>query len=102
MMERVYRAGVGEPLRWIALAVFDPSRFRTTYEPGDFRQRASMLARLIVPLFLFCWLFVLLVQAIPLPAQLLIWSGEAPHLPLDQWKVAAIGVIFGLVIGLIF
>src|SRR5260370_17525954 len=67
MMKRVYQAGIGEPLHWIALAVFQPARFRMTYEPGGVRQRGLMLARLIVPLFLFSWFLVLLVAFIPLP-----------------------------------
>ncbi len=32
MMERVYHEGIREPLHWIALAVFEPTRFRAAYE----------------------------------------------------------------------
>jgi len=102
MMERVYHAWIGEPLRWVALAVFDPARFRAAYEPTSLKARGLMLARLIVPLFLFSWLLVALVRVVPLPAHVLIWSDEAHGLPLSQWEVAAIGVTFGLVVGLLF
>jgi hypothetical protein len=102
MMERVYHAGIGEPLHWIALAVFQPARFRVTYEPGGFRQRGLMLARLIVPLFLLSWVLAMLVRFIPLPPHVLVWSDEAHGLPWNQWEVAAIGVTFGLLVGLLF
>jgi hypothetical protein len=101
MMKRVYHEGIGEPLRWIALAVFQPTRFRMTYEPGGLRPRALMLARLIVPLFLFSLLLVTLVRLMPLPAHLLLWSNEAHQVPLSQWKVATIGVTFGMLVGLL-
>ena len=102
MMERVYHAGIGEPLHWITLAVFDPARFRVTYEPASLKLRGLMLARLIVPLFLLSWLLVALVRVLPLPAHLLVWSDEAHGLPWSQWKVAVIGVTFGLGVGLLF
>src|SRR6266700_514178 len=102
MMERVYHLGIGEPLRWVALAVFDPARFRAAYEPTSLMPRSLMLARLIVPLFLFSWLLVALVRVVPLPAHVLVWSDEAHGLRLSQWEVAAIGVTFGLVVGLLF
>jgi hypothetical protein len=101
-MKRVYHAGIGEPLRWVALAMFDPARFRAAYEPTSLKPRGLMLARLIVPLFLLSWLLVALVRVVPLPAHLLVWSEEAHGLPWGQWEVAAIGVTFGLVMGLLF
>jgi hypothetical protein len=102
MMERIYHEGIREPLRWMVLAVFESTRFRATYEPTDFRQRAGMLARLIVPLFLFSFLLVTLVRAVPLPAHLLVWSDESHGLPRSQWLASAIGVVFGLVVGFLF
>jgi hypothetical protein len=102
MMERVYHEAIKEPLRWIALAVFQPARFRATCEPGSLRPRVGMLARLIVPLFLFSLLLIMLVRLMPLPAHLLVWSNGSHEVPLSQWKVEAIGVTFGLVLGLIF
>ena len=102
MMKRIYHAGIGEPLHWIALAVFQPTRFRMTYEPGGLRPRGLMLARLIVPLFLLSWALVMLVRFIPLPSHVLIWSDEVHGLPWSQWEVAAIGVTFGLGVGLLF
>src|SRR5215471_9419828 len=101
-MKRIYHAVIGQPLHWIALAVFQPARFRMTYEPGGVRQRGLMLARLLVPLFLFSWVFVMLVRFIPLPSHVLVWSDEAHGLPWSQWEVAAIGVTFGLGVGLLF
>ncbi len=74
IIERIYHEGIREPLRWIALAVFQPARFRVACEPTGFRQRAGMQARLIVPLFLLSLLLVTLVRIIPLPAHLLVWS----------------------------
>lgn len=102
MMERVYHAGIGEPLRWVARAVFDPARFLEAYEPTSLKPRGVMLARLIVPLFLLSWLLVALVRVVPLPAHVLVWSDEVHGLPWGQWEVAAIGVTFGLVVGLLF
>lgn len=102
MMERVYHDGIREPLRWIALAVFQPARFQAACEPTGFRQRTAMQARLIVPLFLLSFLLVTLVQVVPLPAHLLVWSDEPHGLPLSPWLVSAIGVTFGLVVGLVF
>lgn len=102
MMERVYHEGIREPLRWIALAVFQPARFQAACEPTGFRQRTAMQARLIVPLFLLSFLLVTLVQVVPLPAHLLVWSDEPHELPLSPWLVSAIGVTFGLVVGLVF
>ncbi len=102
MIERVYRTGIGEPLGWIALAVFQPARCSMTYEPTSLKHRGLMLVRLIVPLFLLCWLLVALVRVVPLPAHVLVWSDEAHGLRLSQWEVAAIGVTFGLVVGLLF
>src|SRR6266581_6665804 len=102
MMERVYHDGIREPLRWITLAVFQPARFRATCEPAGWRQRARMLARLVVPLFLLSYLLVTLVRVMPLPAHLLVWSDEPHGLPLSHWLVSAIGVTFGLVVGLVF
>jgi hypothetical protein len=102
MMKHVYHAGIGEPLHWIALAVFQPARFRMTYEPGGLRQRGLMLARLIIPLFLLSWMLALLVRLIPLPSRVLVWSDEAHGLPWSQWEIAAIGVTFGLGVGLLF
>ncbi len=99
---RVYHDGIREPLRWIALAVFQPARFRATCEPTSFQQRAGMLARLIVPLFLLSLLLVILIRVMPLPERLLVWSNEAHGLPWSQWLVSAIGVTFGLVLGLVF
>src|SRR5260370_12884665 len=81
MMKRVYQAGIGEPLHWIALAVFQPARFRMTYEPGGVRQRGLMLAPLIVPLFLFSWVLVMLVPFIPLSSPRLFRSHDPPPLP---------------------
>jgi hypothetical protein len=102
MMERIFHDGIGEPLRWIAMAVFQPDRFRTTYEPAHWQQRAGMLARLIVPLFLLSLLLVTLVRILPLPAHVLVWSNEAHQLPLGRWLVPVIGVTFGLLLGLVF
>lgn len=102
VIERIYHEGIREPLRWIALAVFQPARFRAACEPTGFRQRAGMQARLIVPLFLLSLLLVTLVRAIPLPAHLLVWSNEPHVLPWSPWLVSAIGVTFGLVVGLLF
>ena len=102
MMERVYHDGIREPLRWITLAVFQPARFRATCEPAGWRQRARMLAKLVVPLFLLSFLLVTLVRVMPLPAHLLVWSDEPHGLPLSHWLVSAIGVTFGLVVGLVF
>src|SRR6266849_6280442 len=102
VMERIYHEGIGEPLRWIALAVFQPARFRAACEPTSFRQRAGMQARLIVHLFLLSLLLVTLVRIIPLPAHLLVWSNEPHVLPWSPWLVSAIGVTFGLVVGLLF
>jgi len=102
MMERVYHDGIREPLRWITLAVFPPARFRATCEPAGWRQRARMLAKLVVPLFLLSFLLVTLVRVMPLPAHLLVWSDEPHGLPLSHWLVSAIGVTFGLVVGLVF
>jgi hypothetical protein len=101
-MKHIYYVGIGEPLHWIALAVFQPARFRITYEPGGLRQRGLMLVRLIVPLFLLSWVLAILVRFIPLPSHVLVWSDEAHGLPWSQWEVAAIGVTFGLVVGLLF
>src|SRR5215469_8103587 len=101
MIGRVYHDGIREPLRWIALAVFQPARFRETCEPTSFRQRIAMQARLIVPLFLLSFLLVILIRVMPLPERLLAWSNEAHDLPLSQWLVAAIGVTFGLLVGLL-
>src|SRR5215471_18326375 len=100
-MKRIYHAVIGQPLHWIALAVFRPARFRMTYEPGGFRQRCLMLARLIMPLFLLSWMLAMLVRFIPLPSHMLVWSDEAHGLPWSQWEVAAIGVTFGLLVGLL-
>jgi len=102
IFERIYHEGIREPLRWIALAVLQPARFRATCEPAGLRQRASMLARLIVPLFLLSWLLVTLVRVLPLPAHLLVWSDESHGLPWSPWLVSTIGVTFGLVVGLLF
>ena len=102
LIERIYHEGIREPLRWIALAVFQPARFRAACEPTGIRQRAGMQARLIVPLFLLSLLLVTLVRIIPLPAHLLVWSNEPHVLPWSPWLVSAIGVTFGLVMGLLF
>jgi len=102
MIGRIYHDGIREPLRWIALAVFQPARFRETCEPTGLRQRIAMQVRLIVPLFLLSFLLVILVRVLPLPAHLLVWSDEAHGLRLGPWLVSAIGVIFGLVLGLVF
>ena len=99
---RVYHDGIGEPLHWLALAVFQPARFQETCEPTSFRQRAAMFARLIIPLFLLSMLLVTLVRVLPLPSHLLVWSDEAHGLPWSPWLVSAIGVTFGLVLGLVF
>ena len=101
-MKRVYRDGIWEPLQWIALAVCQPDRFRTVCEPVGFRQRVGMLTRLIMPLYLLSFLLVTLIRVLPLPTHLLVWSDEYHLLPWSQWEVAAIGVLFGLVIGLAF
>jgi hypothetical protein len=101
MIGRVYHDGIREPLRWIALAVFQPARFRETYEPISFPQRAGMLARLIVPLFLLALLLVILIRVMPLPERLLVWSNESHELPWSPWLVSAIGVTFGLLVGLL-
>src|SRR5258708_19613339 len=102
MIERVYHDGIREPLRWIALAVFQPARIRPAYEPTSLRQRIAMLARLIVPLFLLSFLLVMLIQVMPLPERLLVWSDESHGLPWSQWLVPPIGVTFGLLGGLLF
>jgi len=102
MIGRVYHNGVREPLHWIALAVFQPVRFRETCEPTSFLQRIAMQARLIVPLFLFSFLLVILIRVMPLPERLLVWSNESHELPLSPWLVSAIGVTFGMVLGLVF
>lgn len=101
-MKHIYHTWTGEPLHWIALAVFQPARFRMASEPGDFRQRAQMFVRLIVPLFLLSWMLAMLIRFMPLPSHVLVWSDEARGLPWSQWEVAAIGVTFGLVVGLLF
>jgi len=102
LIERVYHEGIREPLRWMTLAAFQPARFQETYEATSFRQRAGMLARLIVPLFLLSLLLVVLVRVLPLPAHLLVWSDESHELRLSPWLVSAIGVTFGLAVGLLF
>lgn len=102
MMKRVYHEGIREPLRWIALAVLEPACFQAMCEPTGFRHRGVMLIRLIIPLFLCSLLLVLLIRLMPLPAHLLVWSNASHQVSLSQWKVAAIGVTFGLVVGLLF
>jgi len=102
MIKRVYHDGIREPLRWMALAVFQPDRFRAAYEPRSLGQRIAMLARLIVPLFLLSFLLVMLIRVMPLPERLLVWSDESHGLPWSQWLVPAIGVTLGLLVGLLF
>jgi len=102
LIERVYHEGIREPLRWMALAVFQPVRFRTAYKATGMRQRVGMQARLIAYLFLLSLLLVMLVRAVPLPAHLLVWSNEARELRFSPWLVSAIGVAFGLTVGLLF
>src|SRR5260221_12680575 len=102
VIERIYHEGIREPLRWIVLALFPPARFRAACEPTSFRQRAGMQARLIVPLFLLSLLLVILVRIIPLPAHLLVWPNDPHVLPWSPWLGSAIGVTFGLVVGLRF
>ena len=84
MLERVYQKGIREPLCWIALAVFQPARFRASCEPTSFRQRIAMQARLIVPLFVLSFLFVMLIRVMPLSERLLVWSDESHGLPWSQ------------------
>src|SRR5260370_16242973 len=99
MIERVYHDGIREPLRWMALAVFQPARFRAAYEPTSFRQRIAILARLIVPLFLLSFLLVMLIQVMPLPERLLVWFDECHGLPWSQWLAPGTGGALGLLSG---
>jgi hypothetical protein len=101
MMERVFRDGIREPLRWIAMAIFQPDRFRTTYEPAPWQQRAGMLARLIVPLFLLSLLLVILVRLLPIPEHILVWSNDAHQFSFGRWLVPVIGIMFGLLLGFV-
>ena len=101
-MKRAYRSSLGEPLKWIVLALFQPGRFRATYEPAGWRQRAHMLARLIVPLFLLSYLLVILVRSVLLPAHLVALPDETHLLPIGRWWVPVIGVAFGLALGMAF
>jgi len=102
VIERIYHEGIREPLRWIALAIFRPARFRAACEPTSFRQRVGMQARLIIHLFLLSLLLVTLVRLLPLPAHLLVWSNESHVLPWSPFLVSAIGVTFGLLMGFLF
>ncbi len=102
MMERAYHYSLGEPLKWIALALFQPARFRTACEPAGWWQRAHMLARLTVPLFLLSYLLVILVRTVLLPAHLVVSPDETHLLPIGQWLVPVIGVAFGLAWGIVF
>lgn len=102
MMERVYHDRIREPLRWIALTLFQPERFQAAYEPTRWQQRVGMLAKLIVPLFLLSFLLVMLVRIAPIPSHVLVWSNEAHGMLLRPWLVALIGVAFGVLLGLVF
>lgn len=101
-MERAYRYGLAEPFQWISLALFQPSRFRATYEPAGWWERSRMLARLIVPLFLLSYLLVTLVRTVLLPAHLVVLPDETRLLPIGHWWVPVIGVAFGLALGMVF
>ncbi len=100
-MERAYRSNLGEPLKWIVLALFQPDRFRATCEPEGWRQRVHMLARLIVPLTLLSYLFVILVRTVLLPAHLVALPDETHLLPIGRLWVPVIGVAFGLALGMV-
>lgn len=101
-MERAYHYSLGEPLKWIALALFQPTRFRTACEPAGWRQRARMLARLIIPLYLLSYLLVIIVRTVLLPAHLVVLPDETHLLRIGHWLVPVIGVAFGLAWGLVF
>ena len=101
-MERAYHYGLEEPLKWVALALFQPTRFRTACEPAGWRQRARMLARLIIPLFLLSYLLVIIVRTVLLPAHLVVLPDETHLLRIGHWMVPVIGVAFGLAWGLVF
>jgi hypothetical protein len=102
MIERVYRSSLGEPLKWIVLALFQPTRFRATCEPAGWRQRARMLARLTIPVFLLSYLLVIIVRTVLLPAHLVALPDETGLLPIGNFLVPVIGVAFGLAWGLVF
>src|SRR5260370_30023614 len=113
-MQRAYHDTIGEPLQWIALAFFQPTRFRRACEPTGWQQRARMLVRLIIPLFLLAFLFVIFVRTVLLPAHIVDSPDEtslllSPHAlgqwvgpVIGQWLVPVIGVAFGLAWGIIF
>jgi hypothetical protein len=102
MIERAYHYSLGEPLKWIILALFQPGRFRATCEPASWRQRARMLARLIVPLFLLSYLLVILVRTVLLPAHLVGLPDETRLLRIGNFLVPVIGVAFGIALGMVF
>ena len=102
MMGRAYHYSLGEPLKWIVLALFEPGRFHATYQPAGWRQRARMFTRLTVPLFLLSYLLVILVQTVLLPAHLVALPDETSLLPIGHWLVPVIGVAFGIAWGIVF
>jgi hypothetical protein len=102
MVKRAASSSLGDPFRWIAMAVFQPARFQAEHEPEDWRERVRMQARLLLPLFLLSSLFVILIRILPLPADRLVLSHEAHHIPVNQWLLALVGVVFGLAWGFVF
>lgn len=102
MIERVYRSSLAEPLKWIVLALFQPTRFRATCEPAGWRQRARMLARLTIPVFLLSYLLVIILRTVLLPAHLVALPDETGLLPSGNFLVPVVGVAFGLAWGLVF
>ena len=91
-----------EPFTWLFVAFFQSATFATTYERERIRQRIGSMFRLVLPLFLTAYIFMLFVRLIRIVLynSNLIYSYN-PY-PIDRFFIPSNSIFLSLALGLIF
>src|SRR5437764_13196425 len=82
-----WRYLLGEPLKWIFLCFFQPTRFRENYEQLSLMARFVCSLRLLLPVFLLSYILNLLTLPIRILFQAFYFS-EGPIIPLQLLSVS--------------
>lgn len=107
-----WRYLLGEPLKWIFLCFFQPTRFRENYEQLSLMARFVCSLRLLLPVFLLAYILNLLTLPIRILFQAFYFSA-GPITPLQLLSVSlyfidplikdtALGIGVGFLVGMLF
>ncbi len=93
---------ITEPFTWLFVAFFQSAKFATSYERERIRQRIGSMFRLVLPLFLTSYIFMLFVRLI----RVVLFDSNLIYIynpfPLDGFFVPSQSVFLSIALGLLF